>query len=92
VDLDRQLAGGDDDQGLGDLAAVGDPLQQRDAEGEGLAGARAGLADDVLAAERDGERQGLDREGREDALRGEGVCYLGDDPEVGEGSQDVQPP
>ncbi|WP_232835675.1 hypothetical protein [Actinocorallia populi] len=71
---------------------MGDPLQQRDAEGEGLAGARAGLADDVLAAERDGQREGLDGEGRGDALGGEGIGYFGDDPEFGEGSQDVQPP
>jgi hypothetical protein len=43
--------------------AAGDqPLQQRYAEGQRLAGARPGLADDVVAAEPDRQGQRLDRE------------------------------
>jgi hypothetical protein len=71
---------------------VGDPLQQRDAEGEGLAGARTGLSDDVVPAERDGEGELLDGEGFYDALRFQGIGYLGYDPEFTKGSQGVQPP
>ena len=59
------------------------PLQQRDAEAEGLAGAGLGLADDVVPAEGDGQRQRLDREGRGDADGLEGVGGLGEDPECG---------
>ena len=54
-DLDAQLTGRDDDErqrpaafGVGG-AAGGDPLEHRDAEREGLAGAGAGLADDIGA-------------------------------------------
>ena len=73
-DLDAQLAGRDDDQGLrlagrGEELRVGvvradDPLQQRDAEPEGLAGAGLGLADDVVAGQGDREGHLLDRERR----------------------------
>jgi hypothetical protein len=42
-------------------------LQQRDAECERLASARAGLADDVVPAQPDGQSQALDGEGRGDA-------------------------
>ncbi|WP_245974072.1 hypothetical protein [Thermomonospora umbrina] len=69
-----------------------DPLQQRDAERERLAGARAGLADDVVPAEPDGQGQGLDGERVDDALGLEGVCYLGAYSELTECSQGFQPP
>jgi hypothetical protein len=56
-DLQAELAGGHHDQGLrGAVAGGGDPLQDRHAETERLAGAGAGLADDVLAGQ--GQRQG----------------------------------
>ncbi|WP_246077149.1 hypothetical protein [Actinomadura hallensis] len=45
-----------------------DALQQRHAEGEGLAGAGAGLADDVVAAQRDRQGELLDGERFYDAL------------------------
>ncbi|WP_246052470.1 hypothetical protein [Actinocorallia herbida] len=71
---------------------MGDPLKERDAERERLARAGPRLADDVLAAERYGQREGLDREGCGDALCREGIGYFGDDPKVGERSQGFQPP
>ena len=86
-DLDAELAGGHHDQGLRDVAgavgglAVGrgggalggrhEPLQQRDAEPERLAHAGAGLADDVLACQREGERELLDGERADDARLGQ---------------------
>ncbi|XRQ16931.1 hypothetical protein ACN3XK_14380 [Actinomadura welshii] len=69
-----------------------DALQQRGTEREGLAGARAGLADDVVAAQRDRQGELLDGERFYDALCFKGVCYLGDDPEFTKGSQGFQPP
>jgi hypothetical protein len=44
------------------------PLQDRDAEREGLARSSPGLTNQVVAVQGDGERQGLDREGVDDAL------------------------
>jgi hypothetical protein len=69
-----------------------DTLQQRDAEGQGLAGARAGLADDVVPAEADRNGERLDRERFDDALGFEGICYFGDNPELTKGRQGLQPP
>ncbi|MEU5884876.1 hypothetical protein [Spirillospora sp. NPDC047279] len=69
-----------------------DPLQQCDAEGEGLAGARAGLSDDVVAAQRDRQGELLDGERFDDALGLECIGYLGYDPEFTKGSQGFQPP
>ena len=100
-DLHAQLAGRDDDEGLRlagghrhrrlarRLSSVGDDaLQQRDAEAEGLAGAGLGLADDVVAAQRDREGQLLDREGVGDADGLEGLDGLGKDAELGEAQLD----
>ena len=94
-DLDGQLTGRSDGQRLrlARLGQVGpplvsrrdDPLDHRDAEAEGLAGAGLGLADDVVPAEGDRQRHGLDGEGVDDpevAQRGDDV---GVDAEVGEG-------
>ena len=65
-DLDAQLTGGDDDQRLRNAVATlgrgDDALQHRDAEAEGLAGAGAGLADEVVAGQRQREGQLLDGE------------------------------
>jgi hypothetical protein len=99
--LDAQLAGGDDDERLGDVAAAvgggagvvargplpgrGEPLQQRDAEAEGLAGAGAGLADDVFAGQGQRQRQLLDGEGALDAGLGERADDLRAGAELGEG-------
>jgi hypothetical protein len=69
-----------------------DALQQRDAEGQGLAGAGARLADDVVPAEADGDGERLDRERFDDALCFEGICYFGDNPEITKGRQGLQPP
>ena len=87
-DLHAQLTGGDDDQRLRDaVAALGrrdDALQQRDAEAEGLAGAGAGLADEVVAGQREREGQLLDGEGAGDAGVGQGGDDVGVHVEVAE--------
>ena len=75
-DLQAQLPGRHHDQGPWCAIerpytdAVGDALQQRNAEGEGLAHAGAGLADHIVAGK--GERQGqfLDSKGVLDAFFG----------------------
>ena len=97
-DLQRELAGRGDDQrlrlALRDVGVrrvvLGDAaLEHRDAEGEGLAGARAGLADEVGAHEGDGEGHLLDGEGGHDAGALERVADLGEDPELTESGHDV---
>ncbi len=99
--LDGELTGGDDDQRLGlarcgglVVLAVGrgdDALQQRHAEGEGLASAGAGLADQVAAHERDREGHLLDGEGLGDADALERVGDGVQDAKVPEGGQGVSP-
>lgn len=79
-DLLAQLAGGDHHEGLRgvgqllgsgparlDVGGDGDALQERQAEAERLAGAGLGLADDILAGQRDREGHLLDGERRQDA-------------------------
>ena len=76
-DLAGQLPGGHHDERRrgGRLAGrgVGQVLQQRDAEGQRLAGAGAGLADDVVPGQRDRQGQALDGErgGDAHALQGD---------------------
>ena len=53
------------------VGAGGDPLQQRNAEREGLAHAGAGLADHVVAGERQRQGEFLDGKGMFDALFGQ---------------------
>ncbi len=97
-DLGAQLAGRHHDQclrGLGELLLGGaagvdvgahdDPLDQRQAETERLAGAGLGLADDVVAGQRDREGHLLDGEGVDDADGLEGLGGLREDPQVPEG-------
>ena len=73
--LERELTGGAHDEGarlaVGGLLAVGQrhhAVQQADAEGQRLAGAGAGLADDVAALEGQRNGEGLDGEGVHDAV------------------------
>jgi hypothetical protein len=69
--LDGQFACRHDHEstrGRGLSAGLAEALQDRDAEREGLAGARPGLADEVMAVQRDGQSKCLDREGGGDAL------------------------
>ena len=100
-DLHAQLAGGHHDQRLRDVLvrsaaspsalAAGcsaggvTPLQQRHAEAERLAHAGAGLADDVLAGQRERQRELLDGERALDAGFGQRGHDLGADAELGEG-------
>ncbi len=93
-DLQGQLAGRRHDErlrlalgqvGVRRVVDGGAALQHRDAEGEGLAGARAGLADQVGAHQGDREGHLLDGEGGGDAGALERVTDLGEDPQVTEG-------
>ncbi len=84
-DLHAQLAGRHHDQRLRRaVARQFQPLQQRNAEPERLAHARAGLADDILAAERERKCQRLDGEGPLDAARVQGPHDVVVDPQFGE--------
>ena len=99
--LHAQLAGGHHDQRLrhvlgpvGGLAVGvrgrllgrrGEPLQQRDAEAQRLAHAGAGLADDVVAGQRQRQGQLLDGERAHDAGLGQRAHDLGADAQLGEG-------
>ena len=62
-----------------------EPLQQRHAERERLAHAGAGLADHVVAGQRERQREFLDGERAVDARLGQRRHDLGADPELGEG-------
>jgi hypothetical protein len=88
-DLQAQLAGRHDDERLrlavGALARGEHPLQQGQAEAEGLAGAGRRLADQVGAAQRDRERVLLDGERAGDAGRGQRLHGLRADAQLGEG-------
>ena len=84
-DLHGELAGRRDHQGLRRRAGAAgqvEPVQQRHAEAEGLAGAGAGLADQVVAGQRDRQGEFLDREGAVDADRLERLDDLVLDGEV----------
>ena len=84
VDLDGQLAGGHQDEGPRPprLAPLG-PLQEGQAEGQGLARARLGLAAHVGAGQHVADGEGLDRGGLVDALFGEGGGEVGRHAEGG---------
>jgi hypothetical protein len=63
-------------------------LDDRDPEGERLAGPGAGLADQVDAGERQGQAEGLDGEGVLDPDAGERGECCGGGAEIGEASFD----
>ena len=77
-DLEAELAGRADDEGLGPVAVAFevDALQERDTEAEGLAGAGLRLADEVLALKGERKAHLLDREGALDAIGEKGCGYL----------------
>ena len=97
VDLQRELAGRRQDQrarrtaelalaaGLAGLPERMQALDQRRAEGDGLAGAGAAAAEHVLAGEHVGDGRGLDRERRLGTELGERAHDVAAEPEVGEG-------
>ena len=75
-DLTGQLPGRDQDEpargaGLAAARRAGQPGQQRQAEGESLAGPGLRAAQHIPASQRVGQGPGLDGEGRVDALLGE---------------------
>src|SRR5206468_12858599 len=91
VDLQAEFAGGYHDQGPWNSverairACGGDSLQQRHAEGEGLAHPSAGLADQVVAGEGERQRELLDGEGMLNAFFAERPDYFFADTKVGKG-------
>ena len=94
VDLHGELAGRGEDQraGLAALLAVlgavvlHEPLDERCAEGDGLAGAGLAAAEDILAGEHVGDGRGLDRERQGRAHGGELAGDVVADAELGEGA------
>ena len=62
--LHCQLARRRQNQNLGDALFEIDPLQQRNSEGRGLAGARLGLTQHIAALEQQRNRAGLNRRRR----------------------------
>jgi hypothetical protein len=56
ADLDGKLAGGREDQHLNGAPLRIDRFDRRNAEGQGLAGAGAGLTDDIAAIEQRRQR------------------------------------
>ncbi len=85
VHLVGELARRGDHQRLRRLLRRVDPLQQRQAERQRLARPGPGLADQVVAVERQGQRQLLDREGVGDALVGQRIAERFVHAEVMEG-------
>ena len=85
LDLRGELAGRREHEGAGLLGLrAPDPVDERDAEGDGLAGAGGGAPADVATREQVGDREGLDREGRGDAAVGEHGDEVGGNAEIGE--------
>ena len=89
-DLVGQLTGRHQDQrarplGLPLAVRRRQPGDQREAEGQGLAGAGAAAAEHVAAGEAVGQRRDLDRERRGDAAGGEHLDQRRGDAEGGEG-------
>ena len=76
LDLDGQLPGGGQHQGLDVGVLRVDVLHHGDAEGEGLARARGGLGDDVLPVHEIGDGPGLHRGGLHIALFVDGPQQL----------------
>ena len=83
--LHGELAGGGEDQGLHGAPGRVDLGEEWQAEGGRLPGAGLGDADDVAAAEQDGDRLGLDVRGGGEAQVGDGGEQVGRQAEVGEG-------
>ena len=70
-DLERELAGRDEHERAGLRVRAGEALDDRDPEGERLAGAGRRFGEDVEPGERLGEDEVLDRERCGDAAGGE---------------------
>ena len=84
--LRGELTGGHEHEALGPAGrGLLDAGEQREAEGDGLAGAGGRLAADVAAGEGVGERGGLDGERLGDAEDVEALAQAGGHAEVGEG-------
>ena len=66
------------------ISGQDDALQDGDAEGERLAGARAGLADEIGALNGNRDGHGLDGEGRDDPHPLQRLANVFSDAEIGE--------
>ncbi len=92
-DLHRELTGRREDDRAGLLllgVAAGQRGQGRQTEGEGLAGAGAATAEDVLAGQGVRDGRGLDREGGGDAVLGELAHDALGQTEVAEGDRGLR--
>ena len=84
ADLNRQLARGDQHQRLDAAHGGVDALDERQRERERLARARARLADDVAAVQKDRNGPGLNRGWLHDALRLEQTLHSRRKGKIGE--------
>ena len=79
--LERELAGRDENERRRSMLAHREALDERQPEGERLAGARRGLAEHVAAGDGIGNDERLDAEGLDDAAGAERVLDLRADAE-----------
>ena len=89
--LERELAGGAEDEGLADAAAEVEALEGTDDEGAGLAGAALGLGDDVPAADEGGDGTLLDRGGLLEAVAVDAAQEVVAEGHLVEGGEDGDP-
>ncbi len=91
ADLDGELARWRNDQRAGgsvelrNIGIIEDAIEKRYTEAVGLSHAGAGLTNEVLAIESDGERELLDGEGVRNPVVSEGIADLYSDAELGKG-------
>jgi len=83
--LDGQLAGRGQHQGLDALLPGGDPLQQRQPKGGGLAGAGLGLADEVAASKQQRDGRLLNGGGVGESEFGDGLHQIRVQAKIGKG-------
>ena len=83
--LERELAGGGQNECLNDVVARIDGVEQRKPEGRRLAGSGLGDAHDVAAGQQNGDRLLLDGGGGHEAHVGDGLEQVTGKTQVGEG-------
>ena len=83
--LERELAGGGQNERLNDVVARVDGVEQRKPEGRRLAGSGLGDADDVAAGQQNRDRLLLDGGGGHEAHVGDGLEQVTGKTQVGEG-------
>jgi hypothetical protein len=83
LDLNREFAGGDQDDGLGGVFAIA-ALEQGDGESGGFSGSGAGLAEKVDPGEGFGDQEGLNVRWSEEFFLKKSATNGGSNPEGGE--------